>query len=148
MQNDANLSEVFTDLVRAQIRLWNGVDADLREHAGQSLAGLESLRAVAARLDQGLGTCRVNDVADDLVITVGGASKIVDRLERAGSVVRRPNPDDRRSSLVDLTPAGRAELARVTPFYDEALRRRLGERLDPAELAALARAVRRLRATP
>ncbi len=38
----------------------------------------------------------------------------VDRLESAGLVVRRPHPDDRRSTLVEITPAGRELAERVT----------------------------------
>ena len=79
------------------------------------------------------------------MITVGGASKIVDRLESAGLVARRANPDDRRSSLVELTDAGRAELVRAGSAFDDALQRRLGDRLDAATLAQLARALRILR---
>ncbi|AMM20528.1 hypothetical protein AX769_10675 [Frondihabitans sp. PAMC 28766] len=161
MQNDeGDLPAVFSDLVRAQIELWNGIDADLRERAGLSLASVESLRAIETRLRARAGagaagvgvagvgvagTCRVNDIAADLVITVGGASKIVDRLESAGLVARRANPDDRRSSLVELTEAGRAELVRAGSAFDDALQRRLGDRLDAATLAQLARALRILR---
>lgn len=38
----------------------------------------------------------------------------VDRLESAGLVVRRPHPDDRRSTLVEITPAGRELAEQVT----------------------------------
>ncbi|RKR74527.1 MarR family winged helix-turn-helix transcriptional regulator [Frondihabitans australicus] len=138
-----DLDQVFTDLVRFQIDLWNGVDADLREAADTSLASIESLRVIAAR-----DVCRVNDIADDLRITVGGASKIADRLERAGLVERRANPVDRRSSLVALTREGRATLDRAAPVYEAALARRLGDRLDGATLDHLARALRLLRTEP
>ena len=36
---------------------------------------------------------------------------LVDRLEASGWVQRRPDPDDRRARLVDLTPKGRKALA-------------------------------------
>lgn len=39
----------------------------------------------------------------------------VQRLERDGLVIRIPNPDDARASLVELTPAGRAALEQVEP---------------------------------
>jgi DNA-binding MarR family transcriptional regulator len=138
-----DLSQLFTDLVRSQIDLWNGVDADLREKAHTTLASVESLRAISSR-----DACRVNDIADELVITVGGASKIVDRLERQGLVERRANPADRRSSLVALTDAGRGELGRAAPIYDDALARRLGDRLDEVTRGQLARALRLLRTHP
>ena len=56
MQNDeGDLPAVFSDLVRAQIELWNGIDADLRESAGLSLASVESLRAIETRLRAAAG---------------------------------------------------------------------------------------------
>ena len=59
-----------------------------------------------------LGTCRVFDIASALAITVGGASKLVDRVEAAGYCSRKMNPGDRRSSLLDLTEEGKAVVAR------------------------------------
>ena len=41
-----------------------------------------------------------------LGITVGAASKAVDRLENAGLAARSPAVDDRRSSLITLTDRG------------------------------------------
>jgi DNA-binding MarR family transcriptional regulator len=104
-----DLPLLFEQLVRLQIELWNAADARLRSELGTTLGNLESMRVINGR-----GICRVNDIADDLVITVGGASKIVDRLEASGTCVRSANPDDRRSSLIALTDKGRDELARAT----------------------------------
>jgi DNA-binding MarR family transcriptional regulator len=104
-----DLPLLFEQLVRFQIQLWNAVDARLRSE-------LESMRVIGGR-----GVCRVNDIADDLIITVGGASKLVDRLEASGTCVRSANPDDRRSSLIELTDNGRDELARATAVLADEL---------------------------
>ena len=42
-----------------------------------------------------------------LMISSGGMTARLDRLERAGLVARHPDPDDRRGKLIGLTPAGR-----------------------------------------
>jgi DNA-binding MarR family transcriptional regulator len=117
----ADLPLLFEQLVRFQIELWNAVDARLRSELGTTLGTLESMRVIDAR-----GTCRVNDVADDLIITVGGASKLVDRLEASGLCARSANPDDRRSSLIELTVLGRDELRRSTAVLERELEARLG----------------------
>jgi DNA-binding MarR family transcriptional regulator len=78
---------------------------------------------------------------------VGAASKVVDRVEAAGHCVRLPNPDDRRSSLIDLTPTGTACLTRATAAFDEELRARFGA-LSPTELRNLATALSRIRSEP
>lgn len=116
----ATLEQVFSDLVRAQIELWNAVDARLHRDHGFGAATLEPLRVIADR-----GGCRVGDIADDLVITVGGASKLVDRLESSGLCARRANPEDRRSSLIGLTAAGEGALAAATDTLRDELSTRL-----------------------
>ncbi|WP_201296505.1 MarR family transcriptional regulator [Arthrobacter sp. 9V] len=72
-----------------------------------------------------LGTCRVLDVAKALAISVGGTSKLIDRIEKAGYCRRRNNPDDRRSSLIELTEEGRVLLERARKTVDAELELRL-----------------------
>jgi DNA-binding MarR family transcriptional regulator len=47
------------------------------------------------------------ELAKHRMMTSGGMTAALDRLERKGLVTRVPNPDDRRGSLVRLTDAGR-----------------------------------------
>lgn len=49
-----------------------------------------------------------SDLTQQLMVTSGGLSLMIDRLERKEMVRRRPNPNDRRSVLVGLTEHGRA----------------------------------------
>ena len=70
------------------------------------------------------------------------------RLERDGATSRRPNPEDRRSYLVEVTESGRAELRGAMPAFRRALesvRAELGEDLDDV-LFGLERLVAALRA--
>jgi DNA-binding MarR family transcriptional regulator len=80
-------------------------------------------------------SCRVQDVAAALGITVGAVSKLVDRLEAADLCVRRAHPDDRRSSLLDATDAGREAAAAA----DVAVRDELAQRLDSLSVRDLDR---------
>lgn len=96
--------DFFDLLVRYETHLWNHLDARLQAQGQVSLSTLYALRVVRRHT----GRCRVHEVSADLGITVGAASKVVDRLERAGLAVRTPHPSDRRSSLVELTAAGDA----------------------------------------
>ncbi|MGO4858517.1 MarR family winged helix-turn-helix transcriptional regulator [Arthrobacter sp. 2MCAF14] len=89
-------------LVGYETELWNTVDARLLAEHGISLARLDALRVVRVHA----GACRVQEVANDLAITIGAASKLVDRLERDGLAHRVAHPNDRRSSLVALTEQG------------------------------------------
>ncbi len=122
-----DLARLFGDLVRLEIELWDAVDARLKRSADLPLGRFLAMRAIA-----GTASCRVQDIAGELSITVGATSKVVDRIEAAGHCVRRPNPADRRSSFVELTPAGRSALAAAATEFDAELAVRLGSVL-PAE---------------
>ena len=99
--------EFFDVLVRDEVALWNAIDQTLRLEGVVSLGQLHALRVI----DRHAGHARVQDLSHDIGITVGAASKLVDRLERDGLAVRSPNPVNRRSSLIELTSRGRQDLA-------------------------------------
>jgi len=76
----------------------------------------------------------------------GGAGKLIDRIEASGYCRRRPNPADRRSSLLELTPAGRRLLADARTAFDDELERRLGAPLPERTRRQFATTLNRLRA--
>jgi DNA-binding MarR family transcriptional regulator len=83
------------------------------------------------------------DLSRLLMLSPGGMTNRLDRLEAAGHIERRADPGDRRSSLVVLTPIGRAAVdAAVADHVDN--ERELLAVLSPNERAALDRALRRL----
>jgi DNA-binding MarR family transcriptional regulator len=138
---DPDLRVLFGELVRLETELWSAVEARLRSGHGIVLPTFEFLQVISRQ-----PRCRVHDIATELGITVGGTSKIVDRMEAAGLCARRANPGDRRSSIISLTPAGRRMLAEATATVDDELRLRLGQ-LPARSRAQLTRTLTRLRAT-
>ncbi|WP_328346391.1 MarR family transcriptional regulator [Streptomyces violaceus] len=137
----ADLKLVFEDLVRFQIELWNVVDARLRAECDLQLTWFEVMRLLAQRSE-----CRVQDMAEEFGITVGGTSKVVDRIEAAGYCRRRANPHDRRSSLVELTPAGRRLVDRATKVFEMELEGRIGSVIPKQDLEKFAATLSALRA--
>ncbi|MGN8244749.1 MarR family winged helix-turn-helix transcriptional regulator [Cellulomonas soli] len=129
--------DFFDALVRSEVNLWNHLDDRIRT-LGLSLGTLEGLRVVHRHA----GTCRVQEIRTDLGITVGAASKVVDRLERDGLAVRSAHPHDRRSSLVTLTPAGQDAHDRGVAALQAALDAVLA---DEPDLAVVTAALQRLR---
>jgi DNA-binding MarR family transcriptional regulator len=124
-----HLPSLFNELIRFEIELWNAVDARLRADCGLLLSRFEPMQVLSRRTP-----CRVQDIAEELAITVGGASKLVDRIQAAGHCRRRPNPEDRRSSLIELTPAGGRLLTTATASFEDELNRRLGSAIPAAAL--------------
>ena len=137
----ADLPAFFADLVRLEIELWRTVEARLRTDLDIGLATAQTLAVVAA-----VENCRVHDIVRDLSITVGGASKTVDRLERSGLVARRPHPSDRRSSVITLTRAGAKKHAKAQRLIAAELDARIGGVLSDRAFDNLHRAIAKLRA--
>ncbi len=137
-----DLTQVFADLVRYETRLYNVLGERIRAEHGLSLGQFEFLRIIGGRPG-----CRVQDIADEVAITVGATSKGVDRIEAAGWVSRRPNPENRRSSLIELTAAGRQLLDAATPTFEDGLRRWLADPLGGRSFDQLAAGLATLRRT-
>lgn len=133
--------ELFNDIVRFEIELWNAVDARLRSEFDLPLSHFEPM-SVMGRLP----VCRVYDIASELGITTGGTSKLVDRIEASGYCRRLPNPADRRSSLLQLTDEGQRVLAEAGVVFDDELQRWLGDAVPERTLRQFASTLSRLRA--
>jgi DNA-binding MarR family transcriptional regulator len=133
-----------TDLIRLEIALWDRIDTRLRESHELPLAFFEPLHFVSRARR---GSMRVGDLARALRVTVGGASKLVDRIERAGLLAREPDPDDRRASRVALTAAGKRKLTSAARTYEAEVSRIVGEALGPEEQQQLRDHVSRLLAS-
>jgi DNA-binding MarR family transcriptional regulator len=87
----------------------------------------------------------VQDIAAELSITVGGTSKIVDRIEAAGLCARHANPSDRRSSIIELTPPGKRLASRAAATVDDELRKRIGTAMPERSLAQFTKTLSKLR---
>ncbi|MGW3263370.1 MarR family winged helix-turn-helix transcriptional regulator [Streptomyces sp. NPDC001056] len=137
----SHITPVFLDLVRVETRLYNAVGARLRTEHGLALGQFEFLQIID-RVDG----CRVLDIVRELAITVGAVSKAVDRLVAAGWCVRVAHPQDRRSSVLRLTPEGEKVLAASRPVVERELAS-LTATVPPADLGRLAATLAALRAS-
>jgi DNA-binding MarR family transcriptional regulator len=136
----SDLRQLFNDLIRFEIELWNAVDARLKSEFELPLTHFEPMSVIDR-----LPGCRVYDIAGELGITTGGASKLVDRIEASGYCRRLPNPADRRSSLLELTPEGQRLLAEAEAAFGEELQRWLGAAVPERTLRQFAGTLVRLR---
>jgi DNA-binding MarR family transcriptional regulator len=135
------VTPIFADLVRVETRLYNAVSARLREQQGLSLGQFEFLEIIDR-----IPGCRVLDIVGEIAITVGAVSKAVDRLVAAAWCQREPHPQDRRSSVLRLTPEGQAMLAAARPVVEDELAS-LTAAVSPGDLARVGATMATLRAT-
>ncbi|WP_246147771.1 MarR family winged helix-turn-helix transcriptional regulator [Nonomuraea turkmeniaca] len=70
-------------------------------------------------------------------LTPGAATRLVDRLDKVGLVVRQSDPDDRRRTLVALAPEARARISSAWEIPGKAFGEAL-DRYDDEELALIA----------
>lgn len=123
----------FLETHRAIVR---GLDQELDARHGLSMSGVELLGRLAAADDRRL---RLSRLAADTGLSLSRVSRIVDALERRGLVERVPCPSDARAINAQLTEdgLGLAREAQATHFAD--VQRRFFDRLEPDEVALLAR---------
>jgi len=136
----ADLRELFNDLIRFEIEIWNAIDARLKKDFKLPLTHLEPMLVIDR-----LPGCRVYDIANELRITTGGTSKLVDRIEASGYCRRLANPADRRSSVLELTAAGRNIVVKAGEAFDDELQHWLGSAVPERTLRQFASTLARLR---
>jgi len=98
-------------------------DGDRRVLEDTRLTPLEF--AVLQRLDMQQGR-RLTDIGAELLCVKSTITRLVDRLEEAGLVLRTPDPDDRRAQRVLLTERGATVRADAIALHNAAVERRMG----------------------
>jgi DNA-binding MarR family transcriptional regulator len=98
---------------------------------------------ILATLRRSGGTLRPTDLTNASMLTSSGTTKRLDKLEAAGLIAREPDPDDRRGTLISLTPDGLRLIDALTPAHLDNERRILGA-LSDAEQRRLADLLRKL----
>ena len=132
---DASPQGVIGRLHRVALRLTGELTAVYEAHglAEGDFDVLATLRRAGAPYERTAG-----ELAEHTMITTGGMTKRIDRLEGAGLVTRRASEGDGRRRVIALTDRGRAVIDAA--FTDHlANERRLVDELDPADAAALER---------
>jgi MarR family multiple antibiotic resistance transcriptional regulator len=133
-------SAFFDHLVRCETRLYNVVSDQLSAAHGIGAGPFEFLRYLRDHPDS-----RVSDLATAFALGIGTTSKAVDRYEKNEWVTRRPNPSNRRSSILGLTEAGRRLVDDAEATFDAAISDRLDSALSKAEVKAILAALAKLR---
>jgi DNA-binding MarR family transcriptional regulator len=125
----------FYGLLVVEWRLGERLEAELQAKAGVSLSRLELLMHLQFKD----GKRRMSDLADALLLSRGGATRLVAKAEEEGLVVREIPPDDRRATYAVLTDAGRAAAERGFPVYVEAVQRLFQDFVTDEEAEVLVR---------
>lgn len=123
--------------LRVHAALIRELDAQLQAEHGLSLSSYEVLLTLASAE---AGRMRMSEVADSVLLSRSGLTRLCDRLERDGLIERKECPTDRRGSLAQVTDEGRARFGAAQATHLDGVRGRFLERLSQDDLRRLAAA--------
>jgi DNA-binding MarR family transcriptional regulator len=134
----ADEEAVWRTLARLVVVLPRLLDADLLRQQGLTLSEYHVLMA----LSESTGSAqRMSELADQVMLSVSGLTRLVERLTRQGLVERVTAETDRRGQVAVLTPAGRERLVQAWPAHLESVRRTVFDNLEGVDLGLLGRAL-------
>jgi DNA-binding MarR family transcriptional regulator len=121
---------VFLETALAVIDI---LDSEMREQRGITLAWYDVLIHLEDAPD-GLG---MTEIANRILFSKSGLTRVIDRMEAAGLVRRERPPEDRRVVKVLLTPAGLDALDAARAVHRRGIQEHFVSHLDPAQLEQL-----------
>jgi DNA-binding MarR family transcriptional regulator len=143
---DQTIAALEPDLAPAELAAWRGLlrvhaalakllDAELASEHDLPLSSYEVLITLQSAPDR---RCRMAELADRVLLSRSGMTRLVDRLERDGLLVRDTCSSDGRGCFAVLTEAGEELLARARPTHLDGVRERFLRHFSPEELATMA----------
>jgi len=125
----------WRELLRVHAVLTRELDEELRRSHGLPLSSYD----VLVNLEGAPGNqMRMSELADAVLLSRSGLTRLVERLERDGLLSRADCPEDARGSLAVLTDNGMAKLAEARKTHLRGVRERYLDHFDDAELEQIA----------
>lgn len=120
--------------LRAHATVVRRLEAELVAEHDLPLASYDVLVQLSEATDRRL---RMTELADRVLLSRSGLTRLADRLEREGLIERKACPSDARGTLAVLTPAGLARLRAAWPTHRRGVAEHVTGRLSAAELVRL-----------
>ena len=121
-------------MLRAHSELTRTLDAELtREHD----LPLSSYEVLLFLNDSEEGRMRMSELADSVLLSRSGLTRLVDRLERQGLLRRERCTSDARGLFAEITDEGRGVFARARKTHLDGVRRLFLDRFSRDELRTL-----------
>jgi len=131
----------FARLLKVHASLTRELNSELVNEHGLTINDYE----VLLRLSRAEGRrMRRVDLAEEVLLTASGITRLLDGLERLGYVERAECASDRRVTYAVLTDSGWAKLQEAAETHLAGIQQRFGERLDDDEIDRLAELLARL----
>jgi DNA-binding MarR family transcriptional regulator len=138
---ESHVMEAWVRLLRGHASAVRVLSAQLVADHGLTINDYEALLHLSQADESSL---RRVDLAERLLLTASGVTRLLDGLERAGYVAKRSCASDARVSYAVLTAAGRKKLEDASCGHVAAIRELFEERFSPDDVATLAELLGRL----
>jgi DNA-binding MarR family transcriptional regulator len=146
MTGSSTKSPLTQELTDVELGAWRGflqvhaqlvkqLDAELEAGHGLPLSSYEVLLFLANAPD---GKMRMSELAERVLLSRSGLTRLVDRLEREGLVERSACSSDKRGWFASLTPEGRKRFEAARGFHLDSVRSSFLSRFSEDELKQLA----------
>jgi DNA-binding MarR family transcriptional regulator len=126
--------------LRAHAALVGTLERELETQRGMPIAFYD----VLAQLSEADGRLRMRELAEAVLLSRSGLTRLVDRMERAGYVSRERCNEDRRGAFATITPAGRKALRHASPVHTRGVAEHFARHLSREETDVLTGALERL----
>jgi DNA-binding MarR family transcriptional regulator len=137
----ADAREAWHRLLQVSSRVLRAIDAALEDHDRMMVSEFDVLITLDNAPDRRL---RMTDLARATMLSSGGMTRLVGRLEQRGLVRREPDPNDARAFQATLTSAGREALARARITHDAVIEELVGAQLAAPDVRVLERTLGKL----
>jgi DNA-binding MarR family transcriptional regulator len=127
--------------LRVHAKIVRKLDAELRQAHGLPLSSYEVLLHLSWAPGHRM---RMGELAESVLLTLSGVTRLVGRLEREGLVRREPCPEDRRGAYAILTAVGVDRLGEAHPTHLSGVHRLFLEHFSKVELKTMAEYWRRV----
>lgn len=128
--------DAWRAFLRAHARVIRKLERELQDDERLALTDYDVLVQLARAEDRRM---RMSELADGLLLSRSGATRLVDRLVAEGLVERVMCDTDRRGQWASLTDAGFERLRRATPAHLRGVAEHFLSRLSDDDVAALKR---------
>jgi DNA-binding MarR family transcriptional regulator len=133
--------DVWRSFLRSHATIMRSLEVELAAAKQLPLASYDVLVQLTEAPDHRL---RMTELADRVLLSRSGLTRLVDRLERDGLVVRAPYPDDARGMYAVITDLGLAKLRAATAVHLPGIAAHFVAPFTAAELAQLGELLGRL----
>ena len=133
----------YKEFLTANSRLMEVIDTELSEAGLLPLTWYDVLVTLESSEDHRV---RMSDLADQVLLSRSGLTRLVDKLEHKGYVVRMSCPADRRGTHAVLTEAGQRAREATWPLYSSLIQELFGSQMSDSDASTVKTVMERVTA--